>query len=116
ALALDGVDGRVARATGTGSPFGGRLDGEADAFLLLVLSLPVAATFGGWVLVIGLARYVFAAAGWVLPWLRAQLPFRYWRKVVTATAGVVLVVATVDVVPGALARAGLVLALALIAE
>ncbi|RIK11870.1 MAG: CDP-alcohol phosphatidyltransferase [Acidobacteria bacterium] len=116
ALALDGVDGRVARATRTGSPFGGRLDGEADAFLLLVLSLPVAAAFGWWVLVIGLARYVFAAAGLVLPWLRAQLPFRYWRKVVTATAGVALVVATVDVVPDALARAGLVVALALIAE
>ena len=40
----------------------------------------------------GLVRYVFAMAGWVLPWMRAQLPPRYWRKVVTATAGIALVV------------------------
>ena len=42
ALALDAVDGRVARRTGTVSPFGARLDGEADAFLMLVLSVHVA--------------------------------------------------------------------------
>lgn len=116
ALALDWVDGWVARRTGTGSAFGGRIDGEADAFLLLVLSVPVAATVGWWVLVIGLARYVFAVAGWGLPWLRAQLPFRYWRKVVTAIAGIALVVAAADVVPDLLAAMGLVVALVLIAE
>ena len=38
ALVLDAVDGRVARVTGTVSAFGARLDGEADAFLMLVLS------------------------------------------------------------------------------
>ncbi len=42
ALALDFVDGRVARRTGTASGYGGRLDGEADAFLILVLSVYVA--------------------------------------------------------------------------
>lgn len=116
ALALDWVDGWVARRTGTGSAFGGRIDGEADAFLLLVLSVPVAATVGWWVLVIGLARYAFAVAGWVLPWLRAQLPFRYWRKVVTAIAGIALVVAAADVVPDLIAGMGLAVALVLIAE
>ncbi|AXH97908.1 CDP-alcohol phosphatidyltransferase family protein [Ornithinimicrobium avium] len=116
ALALDWVDGRVARRTRTASPFGGRFDGEADAFLLLVLSVPVAAGFGWWVLVVGLARYGFGVAGVVLPWLRAQLHFRYWRKVVTATAGIALVVAAADVVPRPLASAALVVAVALIGE
>src|SRR4051794_37106531 len=38
ALVLDGVDGRVARRTGTVSAFGARFDMEVDAFLILVLS------------------------------------------------------------------------------
>ncbi len=59
----------------------------------------VAATVHGWVLAIGLARYAFAAAGWVLPWMRGQLPPRYWRKVVTAAQGIVLTVAAADVAP-----------------
>ena len=69
---LDLVDGRVARWTGTASAFGARLDGEADAFLMLVLSVEVARTHGAWVLAMGAARYVFAMAGWVLPCMRAQ--------------------------------------------
>lgn len=116
ALALDAVDGRVARATGTGSPFGARFDGEVDAFLLLVLSVYVADAFGPAVLAIGGARYAFAMAGSVLPWLRAPLPPRYWRKVVTAVQGVVLLVAVVDVVPHTVTRSALVVALAMLAE
>ena len=42
ALALDAVDGRVARRTGTVTAFGGRFDGEVDAFLILVLSVAAA--------------------------------------------------------------------------
>src|SRR5262249_35133194 len=38
ALALDAVDGRVARGTGTASALGARFDMEVDAFLILVLS------------------------------------------------------------------------------
>ena len=38
ALALDFVDGYVARRTGTASTLGARWDGEVDAFLILVLS------------------------------------------------------------------------------
>ena len=102
ALILDAVDGRVARVTGTVSTFGARLDGEADAFLMLVLSLYVAHSAGAGVLAIGvlamgLARYLFAMAGWVLPWMRGQLPPRYWRKVVTATAGIALTFAAADI-------------------
>lgn len=105
ALALDAVDGRVARRTGTVSPLGARLDGEADAFLMLVLSVHVAAGVGAWVLAIGLVRYAFAMAGWVLPWMRADLPPRYWRKVVTAVAGIALVWAVADL-PGTYAALG----------
>jgi phosphatidylglycerophosphate synthase len=93
ALALDFVDGQVARRTGTATPLGARFDGEVDAFLILVLSVQVSRDYGGWVLAIGAARYGFLAAGWVLPWLAASLPPRYWGKVVTAVQGVVLTLA-----------------------
>jgi phosphatidylglycerophosphate synthase len=116
ALVSDAVDGWVARRTGTVSRFGARFDGEVDAFLILVLSVYVAESVHIWVLAIGLARYVFAAAGWVLPWMREELPPRYWRKVVTATQGIVLTVAAAAVVPLWLTTAALVVALALLAE
>ena len=93
ALALDAVDGQVARRTGTVTPLGARIDGEVDAFLILLLSIAVSQDYGGWVLVIGAARYVLLLAGWLIPWLAAPLPFRYWRKVVAAVQGIVLTVA-----------------------
>ena len=75
-LALDGVDGRLARAYGTASRFGARFDMETDALLALVLAL-LALQFGAAgvvVLVAGLMRYAFVAAGAVLPRLRRPLP------------------------------------------
>jgi phosphatidylglycerophosphate synthase len=107
ALALDGVDGQVARRTGTVSAFGARFDMEVDSFLLLILSLYAARAFGPWVLAIGGMRYAFVAAMWLRPWMRRTLPPRYWRKVVAATQGVTLVAATA----GVLARPVMVLAL-----
>src|SRR5687767_4594287 len=65
ALALDAVDGRVARRTGTVSALGARFDGEVDAFLILALSVYVAPSCGAWVLVIGAARYLFLAGEWL---------------------------------------------------
>ena len=93
ALALDAVDGQVARRTGTATPLGARIDGEVDAFLILLLSIAVSEDYGGWVLVIGTARYALLLAGWVIPWLAAPLPPRYWGKVVAAVTGIVLIVA-----------------------
>lgn len=116
ALALDAVDGRVARRTGTASAFGARLDGEADAFLMLVLSVPVARSAGMWVLAMGAVRYVFAMAGWVLPWMRAQLPPRPWRKVVTATAGIALVLALSGLAPASVSYVALGVGFLLLAE
>ena len=99
ALVLDDVDGRVARRTGTASPLGARFDMEVDAFLILVLSVYVARSVGSWVLAIGLARYAYVAAGWVLPWLREPVPPRYWGKVVAAIQGIVLTIAASGVLP-----------------
>jgi phosphatidylglycerophosphate synthase len=116
ALALDAVDGWVARHSKTASKLGAQFDGEVDAFLILVLSVFVARSTGAWVLAIGLARYAFFAAGWIWPWMRAPLPPRYWRKVVAATQGIVLTVAAADVVSPALAQAAILGALALLCE
>src|SRR5215813_4299318 len=102
ALVLDAVDGQVARRTGTATSLGGRIDGEVDAFLILLLSIAVSRDYGDWVLVIGAARYALLLAGWLVPWLAAPLPPRYWRKVVAAVQGIVLTVA-VSGVPGRLA-------------
>ena len=116
ALVLDGVDGLVARRTGTATELGARFDMEVDAFLILLLSLRVAENLAPWALLIGLARYAFVAAWAVAPWLRRPVPFRFWRKVVAAIQGIALTVAAADVVPGALAEAGLAGALLLLAE
>ncbi|OLF14658.1 hypothetical protein BU204_26190 [Actinophytocola xanthii] len=112
ALALDAVDGRVARLTGTMSPFGARFDMEVDAFLILVLSLFVARELGPLVVAIGVMRYAFVAAGWVLRWLRADLPPSLIRKTVAAEQGIVLAVAASGLLPdtAALAVVGFALA------
>jgi phosphatidylglycerophosphate synthase len=116
ALALDAVDGWVARRTWTTATLGARFDGEVDAFLILVLSVYVARSAGAWVLAIGVARYAFLAAGWALPWMRAELPPRLWRKTVAAAEGVLLTIAASNVLPHAATQAVLVVALALLAE
>ncbi len=113
ALALDAVDGQVARRTGTVSALGARFDMEVDSFLLLVLSVHLAPSVGAWVLVIGGMRYAFVAASWPLPWMGGTLPPRFWRKVVAAAQGVVLAVAASGLLPpaatGALVAGALVL-------
>lgn len=114
ALALDAVDGQVARRSGTVSALGARFDMEVDAVLVLVLSIHVAALLGPWVFAIGVMRYVFVAASWALPWMRAALPTRFSAKVVAALQGIVLVVATSDVLPRPLTTALVATALALL--
>lgn len=100
ALLSDFVDGRLARRSGTTSAFGARLDMEADALLILVLSVVVAADVGWWVLWLGLVRYVFAAAVACVPRLRVAPPPRPWCKVVAALVGTVLATVAVGLVPG----------------
>jgi phosphatidylglycerophosphate synthase len=115
ALVLDAVDGPVARRTGTATPLGARFDCEVDAFLILLLSIYVSQDYGGWVLVIGAARYALLLAGWLMPWLAAPLPPRYWGKVVAAVQGIVLTVAAsglLDRLTGMIAVAAALLLLA----
>ncbi|HEY4703857.1 MAG TPA: CDP-alcohol phosphatidyltransferase family protein, partial [Streptosporangiaceae bacterium] len=116
ALALDAVDGQVARRTGTATPLGARFDGETDAFLILVLSIYVAQDYGAWVLAIGAARYVFLLAGWLIPWLRAPLAPRFWRKVVAAVQGIALTVAASGVTSRVVGMIAVAAALLLLAE
>ncbi len=115
ALLLDAADGAVARRTGTATALGVRFDGEVDAFLILALSVYVAPALGAWVVAIGAARYLFLVGEWLLPWMRAPLPPRRWRKLVAATQGIVLTVAAAGILPRALAQALLAAALALLA-
>jgi len=112
ALALDLIDGWIARRTGTESALGARFDGEVDAFLILALSVYAAPIYGAWVLAIGAARYVFLIGEWLLPWMRAALPPRRWRKIVAAAQGVVLTIAAAEILPHTLTRILLAAALA----
>lgn len=100
-LVLDGVDGRIARRTGTQSAFGARFDMELDAALILALSVLVwrSEKVGAWVLLIGLMRYAFVAASWVQPRLAAELPRSLRRRVVCVIQGVVLLVALGPIIP-----------------
>jgi phosphatidylglycerophosphate synthase len=116
ALALDAVDGQVARRTGTATPLGGRLDSECDAFLILLLSIVVSQDYGGWVLAIGAARYALLLAGWLIPWLAAPLPPRYWGKVVAAVQGIVLTVAASGLLDRRAGMIAVAVALLLLAE
>ncbi|MBD0843749.1 MULTISPECIES: CDP-alcohol phosphatidyltransferase family protein [unclassified Streptomyces] len=99
ALILDGVDGKVARRTGTSTALGARFDMEVDAFLILVLSVYVAMAQGPWVLLIGGMRYAFVAAARVWPWLNAPLPPSTARKTVAALQGVFLLLAASGLLP-----------------
>ena len=48
---------------------------ETDALLILLMSLLVWRhdKAGVWVVACGLMRYLFVAAGWILPWMRGRL-------------------------------------------
>lgn len=105
ALALDAVDGAVARRRGCATQFGARFDMELDAFLILVLALLVWRTgqTGAWVLLIGLLRYVFVAAAWFWRWLDAALPPSRRRQALCVVQSVVLLVALAPFVSPAMA-------------
>jgi len=76
AVALDGVDGRIARSRNDASAFGARFDMETDALLILVLAALVwqLDRAGVWILAAGLLRYVFVLASYPLPWVERALP------------------------------------------
>ena len=116
ALALDAVDGWIARRTGTVSELGARFDMEVDAFLILVLGAFVAQDLGWWTLTLGLMRYVYVVAGWAFPWLRITVPPRYWRKVVAAATGISLAFAASGLAPSWVGAAAILACLGLLLE
>lgn len=86
-LALDGVDGWLARTRGESSAFGATLDMETDALGVMVLSLLLwrELDVGPWVLAAGLWRYVYAAAISLVPSLGEcpRSPLYRWLFVLT---------------------------------
>ena len=109
-LALDGLDGLLARRSGLASAFGARFDMEVDAALAAMLAALALASgkAGVWVLALGLMRYGFVAAMVILPWLRAPLPDRRSRKLAcVAQIGVLIVLLAPPVVPPVSAVLGL---------
>lgn len=92
ALILDGLDGWLARRLNLVSAFGARFDMEVDTLLLLILALLVwqAEQTGAWVLLIGLLRYAFVAAGLIRPELRGPLFPSLRRKAVCGLQGALL--------------------------
>ena len=85
AALMDGLDGFVARRTGSESAFGARLDAESDALGLAAASgiaVLLSGTLPLWYLLAGLGRYLFGAALFVEQRLGCQLrdlppsPFR----------------------------------------
>jgi len=101
ATTADGVDGWLARRTNMASAFGARFDLETDALLILVLAT-LAWRFGkagAWVLLSGLLRYAFVAAGLLMPGLRRPLFPSQRRKAIAVVQMVALIVAIAPFVP-----------------
>lgn len=100
AVALDGVDGALARGRGEQSEFGARFDMETDALLILVLAALVwqHGKAGAWILLAGLLRYLFVAAGYAWPRLGAALPPSRRRQAVCVVQVVSLIGALVPLV------------------
>jgi phosphatidylglycerophosphate synthase len=117
AAVLDGVDGYLARRSGTSSDFGARFDMEMDALLILVLCGLVwrYGKAGLWVLLAGALRYAFAAAGWVLPWMRRSLTPTMRAKTVAAGTMVALIVALGPIVQSPLSHGVAALTVAVLA-
>ena len=101
ATLLDGVDGWLARRTRMASAFGARFDMEVDALLILALAILVwrYGKAGAWVLVSGLLRYAFVAAGWFAPWLNRPLTPSQRARFICVVQMLALLVALLPAVP-----------------
>lgn len=87
-LALDGIDGRIARHTRLASAFGARFDMEVDALLMLTLCLLAVTSglAGVWLILLGLMRYGFVAMGRIAPRFARPLPSSARRRAVCGGA------------------------------
>lgn len=110
-IVLDGVDGHVARRTGTSTTAGAQFDTDADAILVLVLSVSLAPIIGWWTLLIGLMRYMFLALTRLRPEFDRPMPPSKMRKIIGLGQSVALCVALMPFVPTTIATAIPVIAL-----
>lgn len=91
-LALDLVDGLIARATAT-TAAGARFDERVDATVVLVLSVWLVPLYGAWCLISGLAHFAFRAGAAIRPAWSAELPPSWRRKTIAAFQGPLLLAA-----------------------
>ena len=105
--ALDGVDGWLARRHRVASSFGARFDMEIDALLILVLAALVShfEKAGPWVLLSGLLRYIFVAAGRYWPRLREPLFESRRRQAICVVQVLALTIALVPAIAPPLSNA-----------
>jgi phosphatidylglycerophosphate synthase len=115
--ALDGVDGWLARRHRIASSFGARFDMEIDALLILVLAILVTEfeKAGPWVILSGLLRYIFLAAGHYWPRLRAPLFSSRRRQAICVIQILALTLAIVPAIQPPLSHAMAAAALAALA-
>jgi phosphatidylglycerophosphate synthase len=94
ATSLDGADGWLARRTRMESAFGARFDVEIDALLIQVLAILAwqHGKAGPWVLMSGLLRYLFVAAGALWPWMGRPLAPSLRGKTICVIQLVVLMI------------------------
>jgi phosphatidylglycerophosphate synthase len=95
AMALDGLDGWLARRSGMASRFGARFDMETDAVFVAVLALLVwhFGKAGSWVLLSGLMRYLFAAVVAGVPRLQRPVPSTPRAKTIAVVQMIALIAA-----------------------
>jgi phosphatidylglycerophosphate synthase len=101
ALALDGLDGFLARRLGTSTSFGARFDVNVDSLLLLgcVLHLFASGRSGGWVFAVPALRPLFLIGRRIAPRLGGTLPPSRLRKMLFASGAGLLVLALVPALP-----------------
>jgi phosphatidylglycerophosphate synthase len=113
-FALDGVDGWVARKTGSASPFGAHFDMESDAVLVLLLGIELwqRERLGGWAVVPGLMRYLFVLCVTVFPVRRSGAPGGNFSR--RAFVGLLIGFPLAFIVPGVVGTTAAALGAALI--
>lgn len=92
ALALDGLDGFVARRTQV-TEAGAGFDETVDALFILILALALVPLWGWWTVLPGMYYYVFRFITAFRPQWQQRLPFSQMRKVVAAAQGILLITA-----------------------
>ena len=107
AAVLDGVDGWLARRKSMVTAVGARFDTEVDALLILVLAILAWrwSKAGWWVLMSGLLRYLFVAAGWLWAWTGGPLTPTRRGRVICVVQIVALIVAVAPIIPPPLSAA-----------